>query len=556
MADDDERPDTGTRKSVVVCTRFRPQNKIELGREAQVVVQFPSPEAVVVTNEEGNDQMFTFDRVYDMDSEQKDVFSFCCRPLIDDICEGYHATCFAYGQTGSGKTFTMEGVHDDERLKGIIPRSMEYLFQRVQNAKDTEFTVEASYVEIYMEKVRDLLDKTKKKDNLEVRVDAARGVYIENVTELPVFSEEDAKRLLDLGSATRHVSATGMNEVSSRSHALFMLTVTQKSKADMTTKSGKLFLVDLAGSEMVGKTGAKDKLLDEAKAINKSLSALGNVIKALTEPNKAGFVPYRDSKLTRILQDSLGGGARACLIIACSPSSYNAIETISTLRFGSRAKAIKNKLRVHTTFGGGGGAEFEGVMMKKEEEITRLQAMVAAMEAEVVQVKRENVVYTTIYGEAPKVEEKEDGTLVVVKEDAEGNTKEEAMPTINMHAQVAIAEDRVNLMQEELEAVAKEANLTRPMVSEFEKHLIDERSLFGQLRSDIAKLFKRLQSGGPGENSLAKEKYLDVDRLLGMAKWKAETMLGKVKPVTRASAQVAAKAAATAKAFKEANEGK
>lgn len=185
-----------------------------------------------------------------------------------------------------------------------------------------------------------------------------------------------------------------MNAQSSRSHAIFMLTIHQKDRKDLTVKTGKLFLVDLAGSEMVGKTGAQGTRLEEAKTINKSLSALGNVIKALTD-GKSSHVPYRDSKLTRLLSDSLGGGARTALIIACSPSTYNAPETVSTLRFGQRAKQIKNKLRKHVGYG---GTDMDEVLLKREQEIETLQGQLHAVERESRLDRRDVKRYRAIFG--------------------------------------------------------------------------------------------------------------------------------------------------------------
>ncbi len=211
-----------------------------------------------------------------------------------------------------------------------------------------EFTVKVSIVEIYLERIRDLISPDR--SNLKIREDRARGIYIEDVTEAYVSQESEVFELLKLGSANRAISATNMNEGSSRSHSLFIMSIHQSNLHDLSAKTGKLYLVDLAGSEKIAKTGAAGQLLEEAKNINKSLSALGNVINALTDNKSHQHIPYRDSKLTRILQESLGGNSRTTLIITCSPSPYNEMETISTLRFGFRAKAIKNKPKINREF--------------------------------------------------------------------------------------------------------------------------------------------------------------------------------------------------------------
>jgi len=243
----------------------------------------------------------------------------------------------------------MEGNIHEAGAEGIIPRSVAALFAGVAEADEcVEFTFKVSYVEIYMEKIRDLLDPNRLKNNLTVREDKANGIYIAGVTEEYVTSFDELLHCMQSGAFNRATAATGMNEGSSRSHSVFTITVGQKDLNSATSKNGKLVLVDLAGSEMVRKTGASGQQLEEAKTINKSLSALGQVINALTD-EKQSHIPYRDSKLTRVLQDSLGGNSKTVLIVAISPSSFNANETLSTIRFGLRAKAIENKVTVNAT---------------------------------------------------------------------------------------------------------------------------------------------------------------------------------------------------------------
>ncbi|RLN66223.1 hypothetical protein BBJ28_00016207 [Nothophytophthora sp. Chile5] len=293
--------------------------------------------------------------------------------------DGYNATIFAYGQTSSGKTYTMEGANiDHPELRGIIPRTATEIFSNVLAADENmEFIVKVSYIEIYMERIRDLLDPYKSKVNLQVREDAQRGVFVEGMTEMCVTSDEELLATMRAGAANRAVAATGMNEGSSRSHSVFTVTLFQRNLVNQATKAGKLYLVDLAGSEMVRKTGATGRQLEEAKTINKSLSALGMVINALTDSH-ASHVPYRDSKLTRVLQESLGGNSRTALIINVSPSSYNAPETVSTLRFGMRAKSIKNKAVVNEQRS---VEEYKVLLAAAEKQITKQQTHIIALEA-------------------------------------------------------------------------------------------------------------------------------------------------------------------------------
>jgi kinesin family protein 5 len=224
------------------------------------------------------------------------------------------------------------------------------IFNRIDNSNEnTEYTVKVSMVEIYMERIKDLLDPTKV--NMQIKADKQRGIFIQDVTERYIASEEEVYEIMLIGNDNRAIASTKMNNESSRSHSLFLMTVTQTNLDDNSVKSGKLYLVDLAGSEKVGKTGASGQTLNEAKGINKSLSTLGKVIKALTEKKKSGgFVPYRESKLTRMLSESLGGNAKTALIITCSPSTYNMAETISTLRFGTTARNIKNTPKINREF--------------------------------------------------------------------------------------------------------------------------------------------------------------------------------------------------------------
>lgn len=314
-----------------------------------------------------------------MGSAQADIFDFSIRPTVDDILNGYNGTVFAYGQTGAGKSYTMMGSDiDDDEGKGIIPRIVEQIFASILTSpSNIEYTVRVSYMEIYMERIRDLL--VPQNDNLPVHEEKSRGVYVKGLLEVYVSSVQEVYEVMRRGGNARAVAATNMNQESSRSHSIFVITVSQKNVETGSAKSGQLFLVDLAGSEKVGKTGASGQTLEEAKKINKSLSALGMVINALTD-GKSSHVPYRDSKLTRILQESLGGNSRTTLIINCSPSSYNDAETISTLRFGVRAKAIKNKAKVNAELS---PAELKQLLRKAQTQMTSFESYISALESEV-----------------------------------------------------------------------------------------------------------------------------------------------------------------------------
>lgn len=267
---------------------------------------------------------------------------------------------------------------DDDEGRGVTPRIIEQIFTSILSSPaNIEYTVRVSYMEIYMERIRDLL--APQNDNLPVHEEKSRGVYVKGLLEVYVSSVQEVFEVMRRGGNARAVAATNMNQESSRSHSIFVVTITQKNVETGSAKSGQLFLVDLAGSEKVGKTGASGQTLEEAKKINKSLSALGMVINSLTD-GKSSHIPYRDSKLTRILQESLGGNSRTTLIINCSPSSYNDAETLSTLRFGMRAKSIKNKAKVNAELS---PAELKAMLGKAKTQITTFENYIVHLEGEV-----------------------------------------------------------------------------------------------------------------------------------------------------------------------------
>ncbi|KAJ3344743.1 hypothetical protein HDU91_000128, partial [Kappamyces sp. JEL0680] len=294
------------------------------------------------------------------------------------VMKGYNGTIFAYGQTGAGKTHTMMGDVESPSLKGLTPRIVERIFDMIVNSSsDLEFTVKVSFMEIYMERVRDLLQPAN--DNLPVHEDKLKGVYVKGLLEVFVGSVDEVYDVMRRGQLTRAVGSTSMNAESSRSHSIFMIHITQKSTLTGSTKTGKLSLVDLAGSEKAGKTGATGQTLEEAKKINKSLSALGMVINSLTD-GRSMHVPYRDSKLTRILQESLGGNSRTTLIINCSPSSFNEQETVSTLRFGVRAKSIKNNAKINTELS---SVELKTMLKEAKRNVHLLETQIGLITGEV-----------------------------------------------------------------------------------------------------------------------------------------------------------------------------
>ncbi|RXM96014.1 Chromosome-associated kinesin KIF4 [Acipenser ruthenus] len=331
---------------VRVALRCRPLVPKEINEGCKSCLAFVPGEPQVIV---GKDKPFTYDFVYDPNTEQEEVFTTAVAPLLTGLFEGYNATVLAYGQTGSGKTFSMGGAYnssqENELAVGVIPRVIKRLFQEKDDRDEFQFTLSVSYLEIYNEEILDLLCASKDKPTLNIREDPKEGIKIVGLTEKEVCSAVQMVGCLEQGNAVRTVASTAMNSASSRSHAIFTITVEQRKKHDKSVLfRSKLHLVDLAGSERQKKTKAEGDRLKEGININKGLLSLGNVISALGDENKKGsHVPYRDSKLTRLLQDSLGGNSHTLMIACVSPADSNMEETINTLRYADRARKIKNK---------------------------------------------------------------------------------------------------------------------------------------------------------------------------------------------------------------------
>ncbi|XP_038677303.1 kinesin-like protein KIF1B isoform X25 [Scyliorhinus canicula] len=351
--------------SVKVAVRVRPFNSRETGKDSKCIIQMQGSSTSIINprNPKESPKSFSFDYSYwshtspeDPDfASQSQVYNDIGKEMLQHSFEGYNVCIFAYGQTGAGKSYTMMGKQDKDH-EGIIPQLCEDLFEKINdnNNSDMSYSVEVSYMEIYCERVRDLLNP-KTKGNLRVREHPLLGPYVEDLSKLAVTSYTDIADLMDAGNKARTVAATNMNETSSRSHAVFTIVFTQKRhdvETDLCTeKVSKISLVDLAGSERADSTGAKGTRLKEGANINKSLTTLGKVISALAEVDnapskskkkkKSDFIPYRDSVLTWLLRENLGGNSRTAMVAALSPADINYDETLSTLRYADRAKQIK-----------------------------------------------------------------------------------------------------------------------------------------------------------------------------------------------------------------------
>ncbi|XP_042203574.1 kinesin-like protein KIF3A [Homarus americanus] len=355
MAPDKDRETTlKDRENVRVVVRVRPLSDQETKAGYKSMVECDDLNcSLLVTNPDAQagepPKVFTFDSVFGQDSKQVDVYNLAARPIVENVLEGYNGTIFAYGQTGTGKTYTMEGVRSVSELKGIIPNSFAHIFGHIAKAEeDKKFLVRVSYLEIYNEEVRDLL-RHDQSVRLEVKERPDVGVYVKDLLTHVVHNADEMDRIMTFGNKNRAVGATNMNTHSSRSHAIFTITIECAERGldgQQHWRVGKLHLVDLAGSERQSKTGATGQRLKEASKINLSLSTLGNVISALVD-GRSTHIPYRNSKLTRLLQDSLGGNSKTVMCANVGPANYNYDETISTLRYANRAKNICNKAKIN-----------------------------------------------------------------------------------------------------------------------------------------------------------------------------------------------------------------
>ncbi|XP_063143163.1 kinesin-like protein KIF1B isoform X21 [Rattus norvegicus] len=345
--------------SVKVAVRVRPFNSRETSKESKCIIQMQGNSTSIINpkNPKEAPKSFSFDYSYWSHTSPEDpcfasqsrVYNDIGKEMLLHAFEGYNVCIFAYGQTGAGKSYTMMGKQEESQA-GIIPQLCEELFEKINDNcnEDMSYSVEVSYMEIYCERVRDLLNP-KNKGNLRVREHPLLGPYVEDLSKLAVTSYTDIADLMDAGNKARTVAATNMNETSSRSHAVFTIVFTQKKQDPETNlsteKVSKISLVDLAGSERADSTGAKGTRLKEGANINKSLTTLGKVISALAEVSKkkkkTDFIPYRDSVLTWLLRENLGGNSRTAMVAALSPADINYDETLSTLRYADRAKQIK-----------------------------------------------------------------------------------------------------------------------------------------------------------------------------------------------------------------------
>ncbi|KAJ8687373.1 hypothetical protein QAD02_023167 [Eretmocerus hayati] len=456
---------------VQVVVRCRPMDEKEKARGYSRVVEVVPSRGVVEIRNPAEDaskdavKVFSFDSVYDWNSTQQDIYEETVRPLVFSVLDGFNGTIFAYGQTGTGKTYTMEGSKTNDDRRGIIPRSFEQIFTHIGRSQNIQYLVRASYLEIYQEEIRDLLHQDQNL-RFELKEKPDTGVFVKDLSSAVCKNAAEIQQLMKMGNQNRTVGTTNMNEHSSRSHAIFMITIEMGDSCGI--RVGRLNLVDLAGSERQSKTGAIGERLKEASKINLSLSALGNVISALVD-GKTSHVPYRDSKLTRLLQDSLGGNSKTIMVANIGPANYNYDETLTTLRYASRAKSIKNKPRINED-------PKDALLRQYQEEILRLKEQLSQKEP--VQRKKRK----------PKKKQEDNA-----ESESETDSHEENVRT---------SENDASLIAEQLKLEKQEAEELEQRIKELESNMLcggkniidhtnDQQRALEQRATEIAERKKR-----------------------------------------------------------------
>lgn len=536
-------------ESVKVVVRCRPLSEQEIadGHE-RIVDLYPDTGVVTIRNLKAGDadsvKQYTFDAVYDCNSKQMDLYDETFRPLVDSVLLGFNGTIFAYGQTGTGKTYTMEGIPNSPECRGVIPNSFEHIFSHIARSHNQQYLVRASYLEIYQEEIRDLISKDQSK-RLELKERPDTGVYVKDLSSFVCKSIKEIEHVMAVGNQNRSVGATNMNLHSSRSHAIFIITVEHSDlgpDGKHHIRVGKLNLVDLAGSERQAKTGTSGDRQKEAIKINLSLSALGNVISALVD-GKSSHVPYRDSKLTRLLQDSLGGNAKTIMVANIGPASYNYEETLTTLRYANRAKNIRNRPRVNED-------PKDALLREFQQEISRLKAQLAARD---IKKKKKRPSSKEV---SPGTEELADGDADDDRATSPSSLQltldEERVAILNDHS--LIAEERERLLGEvqkrqeqllrEQEAADKLALKVRAMESKLlsgDKNIVDhtneQQRALEQRRQEIAEQKRReremqqqleMQEEGTSE---IKETYTSLQQEVDIKTKKLRKLFAKLQSV-------------------------
>lgn len=483
--------DAKTAECVKVAIRCRPMSSDEMQAGHEVVVKMnPVRGEVFVDKPDSTEppKQFTFDHVFDWKAAQVDIYNTCAKGIVENVMQGYNGTIFAYGQTGTGKTHTMAGNDKDPDQIGIMPRSFKDIFESIErDSKETQFLIRASYLEIYQEEIRDLLSKNPK-NKLELHEKTDSGVYVKDLSYFAVKSVEEINDVLKIGFKNRAVGSTNMNAQSSRSHALFQIQLERSeigADGKQHIRAGKLNMVDLAGSERIAKTGATGDRLKEATKINLSLSTLCHVISALVD-SKSTYVPYRDSKLTRLLQDSLGGNTKTLMISNIGPADYNYDESVNTLRYASRAKNIKNQPKINED-------PKDALLREYQDEITKLREQLALLNSGVdpSEILKNKGVMGNVVEKIVQIEDKEqmrefEEKLAREKEEIKKKATED-MKKIEYKANIDDEEKKklIEEIRKREEAEEKAKSKQQKLINRLKK--MEEKMVVGSQAIEVAK---------------------------------------------------------------------
>ncbi|KAJ8367720.1 hypothetical protein AAFF_G00311180 [Aldrovandia affinis] len=475
--------------NIRVLCRFRPLNQAEILRGDKFIPKFQGDDTVTIAG-----KSFAFDHVFPTNTTQEQVYNTCAKQIVKDVLGGYNGTIFAYGQTSSGKTHTMEGKLHDRQQMGIIPRIAEDIFNHIfAMDENLEFHIKVSYFEIYMEKIRDLLDVTK--TNLAVHEDKNRVPYVKGCTERFVSSPEEVMDVIDEGKSNRHVAVTNMNEHSSRSHSIFLINIKQEHVETEQKLSGKLYLVDLAGSEKVSKTGQREPFWTRPKTSTNPLVARQQNPRAVPrqqdDPDPAGLS---------------GGNCRTTMFICCSPSSYNDAETKSTLMFGQRAKTIRNTASVNLELT---AEQWKRKFEKEKEKNKTLKETIQRLEAELGRWRNGE--------EVPETEQLSAGE---VKTESGEDTP---LDNRNSSIVVRISEEERQKYEEEIRKLYRqlddkddEINQQSQLVENMKEQMLSQDELLASTRGDSERVqteLGRLQAESESANVEVKEVLQALEEL-------------------------------------------
>ena len=499
----------GDPNKIKVGVRCRPLSNTEKGLDQEVIVQFAGTDICLTNPAPGNgeppEHVFAYDYLYDMESQSESVFTDMAQPLVEGLFEGFNGTIFAYGQTGSGKTHSMMGNASDP---GVIPRVAIDVFERSSalvaaiGDKGGVVKVMASYIQIYREVLQDLLGDVTA--DLKIRRDPKFGTYVQGLSERVLDSADGLTQVIEQGNKKRAVASTLMNSESSRSHAVVIIRLEQEHPADVLAGRGKkkigskINLVDLAGSERASKTGATGETLKEAIAINQSLSALGNVINALSDPKAKGHIPYRSSKLTHLLEESLGGNSHTVMLAAISPAARNFPETLQTLQYASRAKEIKTNAKANAF-----SEEIKGGKFGAEQAAAQAAALAAAQADMAAQV-------------AAAQEQAQQQMQSMLASMSKGGASSEELSKAQsdlaeVKASLAAAQAVAELVQSQLNAERARADeAERQKVLSSESHVLALEAL----RSDAAEGLRRAEVAARDREQLVSREVEQLKQLL------------------------------------------